>query len=102
MNDLSPKERISRVLEKKSVDRPPVICPGGMMNAAIVEVMTKTGHTLPEGHLRGDLMADLASYVHQNTGFENLGVPFCMASTRLAALSMLRQSAPAATISSQI
>ncbi|HEX3032688.1 MAG TPA: uroporphyrinogen decarboxylase family protein [Bacillota bacterium] len=78
MSDISPKERLIRVLEKKSVDRPPVICTGGMMNAAIVDVMNKTGHTLPEAHHDGGLMAGLANAVHENTGFENLGLPFCM------------------------
>lgn len=75
---LSPKERLTDTLQKKRVDRPPVICTGGMMNAAIVEVMNRTGHTLPEGHFRPDLMAGLATDVHIHTGFENIGLPFCM------------------------
>jgi len=50
MNPLAPRERLLGVLGKKLVDRPPVICTGGMMNAAIVEVMQKTGLTLPEAH----------------------------------------------------
>ncbi|MBJ6727983.1 uroporphyrinogen decarboxylase family protein [Geomesophilobacter sediminis] len=75
---LSPKERLLDTLEKKRVDRPPVICTGGMMNAAIVDVMNHTGHTLPEGHFRADLMAELAADVHDDTGFENFGIPFCM------------------------
>lgn len=78
MNDLSPKERIIRTFKKETTDRPPVICPGGMMNSAIVEVMNKTGHKLPEGHHDGKLMAEIASDVHENTGFENFGIPFCM------------------------
>ena len=78
MNDLSPKERIFRVFEKKTVDRPPVVCPGGMMNAAIVDVMKKTGHVLPDAHHEPDLMAALSRDVNENTGFENYGVPFCM------------------------
>jgi len=78
MNDLTPKERIFRSLNKQTVDRAPVICPGGMMNAAIVDVMNKTGHILPEGHHDSRIMAELANDVHQNTGFENFGIPFCM------------------------
>jgi [methyl-Co(III) methanol-specific corrinoid protein]:coenzyme M methyltransferase len=74
----SPKERLLRVLQKQGVERPPVICPGGMMNAAIVDVMRATGHTLPEAHHQGNLMEDLAYDVHELTGFENFGVPFCM------------------------
>jgi [methyl-Co(III) methanol-specific corrinoid protein]:coenzyme M methyltransferase len=49
-----------------------------MMNAAVVEVMEKTGHTLPAAHHQGALMADLAWDVYEKTGFENFGLPFCM------------------------
>jgi MtaA/CmuA family methyltransferase len=75
---LSPKERLLRVLNGQEVDRPPVICTGGMMNAAIVEVMNRTGNLLPAAHHEGGLMAALAGDIHQDTGFENLGIPFCM------------------------
>lgn len=78
MNDLTPKERIQRTFKKQTVDRPPIICPGGMMNSAIVEVMNKTGHKLPQGHHDSEIMAQLANDVHKNTGFENFGIPFCM------------------------
>ncbi|TWH46813.1 uroporphyrinogen decarboxylase family protein [Sporomusa sp. KB1] len=78
MDAFSPKERLLRVLNKQEVERPPVICPGGMMNSAIVDVMNKTGHTLPAGHHDATLMAELAHDVHENTGFENFGIPFCM------------------------
>lgn len=78
MSALTPKERLLRVLHREPSDRPPVICIGGMMNAAVVDVMKETGHTLPEGHFDRSLMADLASDVHNWTGFENLAIPFCM------------------------
>ncbi|MDR0569759.1 MAG: methylcobamide--CoM methyltransferase [Clostridiales Family XIII bacterium] len=78
MDDLSPKERISRAFDKKTVDRPPVVCPGGMMNAAIVEVMERGGNRLPEAHFSPELMAALSRDVREGTGFENYGVPFCM------------------------
>ncbi len=78
MSNYTEKERLLRVLHKESVDRPPVICTGGMMNAAIVEIMKKTGHTLPEAHLDAQRMADLALDIHEYTGFENIGIPFCM------------------------
>jgi [methyl-Co(III) methanol-specific corrinoid protein]:coenzyme M methyltransferase len=51
---------------------------GGMMNAAIVEVMEKTGHTLPEAHFSATKMAALAEAASEATGFENIGLPFCM------------------------
>jgi [methyl-Co(III) methanol-specific corrinoid protein]:coenzyme M methyltransferase len=78
MNELTPRERLLRVLQKEPVDRPPVICIGGMMNAAVVDVMKQTGHTLPEAHFDELRMALLALAVHNATGFENIGIPFCM------------------------
>lgn len=78
INELSPKERLMRVLARQRTDRPPVICPGGMMNAAIVDVMNKTGHSLPEAHHDQWLMGELSKDVQQYTGFENFGLPFCM------------------------
>jgi [methyl-Co(III) methanol-specific corrinoid protein]:coenzyme M methyltransferase len=79
MNDIfSPKERLLRSLNKQGTERPPVICPGGMMNAAIVDVMRKTGHTLPEAHHTAGLIENLAYDVSVQTGFENFGLPFCM------------------------
>lgn len=78
MSVLSARERLLKVLNKQKPDRPPVICTGGMMNAAIVDVMKETGHTLPEAHSDARLMARLAEDVSRYTGFENLGLPFCM------------------------
>jgi MtaA/CmuA family methyltransferase len=75
---MTPKERLLKVLQREAVDRPPVICTGGMMNAAIIEIMNSTGHQLPEAHTDCNLMAKLAADVHRFTGFENIGVPFCM------------------------
>ncbi|OPY90741.1 MAG: methylcobalamin:coenzyme M methyltransferase [Syntrophus sp. PtaU1.Bin208] len=76
MSSLSCKERLLGVLQKKKMDRPPVACTGGMMNAAIVEIMNGTGQTLPEAHFDDQLMAELAYAVHIQTGFENIGIPF--------------------------
>jgi MtaA/CmuA family methyltransferase len=78
MSSFSPRERLLRVLNNQPVDRPPVICTGGMMNAAIVQIMNITGNTLPAAHHQGGLMAALAGDIHEHTGFENVGVPFCM------------------------
>lgn len=78
MSSLTPKERLQRVLHKDEVDRPPVICTGGMMNAAIVDIMQETGITLPEAHFDAERMTALAQAVQSRTGFENIGVPFCM------------------------
>ena len=78
MDVLSPKERLLRSLKGEAVDRAPVICPGGMMNSAIVDVMKNHGNVLPDGHRDSKIMADLALDVQADTGFENVGIPFCM------------------------
>lgn len=78
MDQISPKERLFRAFDKKSIDRRPVICPGGMMNAAVVDVMTSTGHLLPAAHSDDQLMSELSYDVSRLTGFENFGLPFCM------------------------
>jgi MtaA/CmuA family methyltransferase len=78
MSDLGPRTRLLSTLRRQVVDRPPVICTGGMMNAAIVEVMEQSGHRLPEAHFSPTKMAALAEAVTEATGFENIGLPFCM------------------------
>ncbi|HWR09734.1 uroporphyrinogen decarboxylase family protein [Sporomusa sp.] len=78
MTVLTEKQRLLAVLSKQPADRPPVICPGGMMNAAIVDVMKSSNQTLPAAHSDAVLMANLAYAVHNLTGFENFGLPFCM------------------------
>ena len=75
---LSPKERLNRVLNKQDVDRPPCICPGGMMNMVIVDIMEESGIKFPEAHIDAQMMADLATAVYEKCCFENYGVPFCM------------------------
>ena len=75
---LNSKERLLTVLRGDKVDRPPVICTGGMMNAATVEIMNTTGHILPDAHSDAQLMAALAGDIYEQTGFENIGIPFCM------------------------
>ncbi len=72
---LTPKARLLKVLAGAVVDRPPVICPGGMMNAAVTEVvkaLSVNHNTTAEG------MVHAARAVYEKTGFENYGVPFCM------------------------
>ena len=76
--DTSPRERLARALSKKPVDRPPVVCLGGMMNAAIVDVMERTANPLPDAYDDPERMARLAADVAEYTGFENLALPFCM------------------------
>ncbi len=78
MSHFTEKDRLLSTLQREKADRAPVICTGGMMNAAILDVMNSTGHTLPEAHSDPVRMAALAEAVHTVTGFENIGLPFCM------------------------
>ncbi|MEN6325415.1 MAG: MtaA/CmuA family methyltransferase [Syntrophomonas sp.] len=72
------KDRLIKVLNGEHVDRPPCICPGGMMNMVTTEIMGKAGSQWPEAHRNPREMAKLARSVNDLTGIENLGVPFCM------------------------
>lgn len=78
MNDISPRERLLRVLDGRTVDRAPVICPGGMMNSATVDVIESCGLKFPEVHPDVDAMTKLSAAVEEKTGFENFGIPYCM------------------------
>lgn len=75
---LTPKERLNKVLSKEKTDRPPCICPGGMMNMVITEIMEEAHITFPQAHMNAQMMADLAAAVYEKGCFENYGVPFCM------------------------
>jgi MtaA/CmuA family methyltransferase len=72
---VSEKNRLLWALSGAKVDRPSVICPGGMMSAATTKILTQS----PQGfHQEARAMADAALAIRENSGFENLGVPFCM------------------------
>lgn len=75
---LTPKKRLQSVMEGKKTDRPPCICPGGMMNMVTADVMETVSVWLPQAHTDARMMADLARAVYDNGCFENYGVPFCM------------------------
>jgi len=74
----NPKERLEGAFAKRKQDRPPVVCMGGMMNAAVTEIVAPSASPLPAAHFDGTLMAKLAAEVRERTGFENYGIPFCM------------------------
>ncbi|MFD3157819.1 uroporphyrinogen decarboxylase family protein [Haloimpatiens sp. FM7330] len=72
---MNQKDRLLKALNGQKVDRPPVICPGGMMNAAVTEVV----ENISKNHnVDVDSMVEAAKKVYEITGFENYGVPFCM------------------------
>lgn len=78
------KERLLRVLWKKEVDRPPVICPGGMMNGCVSQILEKLEESDPDFNLNQKTIVEreqikkAAELTYELTGFENIGVPFCM------------------------
>ena len=47
---MNPKKRLKMSLNGERVDRPPCICPGGMMNMVTAELMERVGIYLPEAH----------------------------------------------------
>ena len=72
---MNEKERLLKVLRNEEVDRPPVICPGGMMNAAVTDILLN----IDKNHnCDCDSMVKAAKLVNEEIGFENYGVPFCM------------------------
>ena len=75
---MTEKERFFCVLHGEPTDRPPCICPGGMMNMITEEVMDRCGVSWPEAHTEAEQMAALALANYENGCFENVGVPFCM------------------------
>ncbi len=75
---MTPKERLLLALEGKKTDRPPFICPGGMMNMAVTEIMNRGGHGWPAAHTDPAIMAALTRDVVGLGKIENYGVPFCL------------------------
>lgn len=72
------KARLLNALQGKKTDRLPCICPGGMMNMVVTELMEKANIHWPEAHTDPVKMAGLAKAVYDYGCFENYGVPFCM------------------------
>ena len=73
---LNEKERLAKALKNEKVDRPPCICPGGMMNMITAELMDVAGIKWPEAHLNPKMMANFVIASYENKCFENVGVSF--------------------------
>lgn len=71
-------ERLNTALDGGTTDRPPCICPGGMMNMVTVGLQDEISVFFPEAHYDAEKMAALAKAVYDKGFFENYGVPFCM------------------------
>ena len=74
----TPRDRLTRALCREPVDRPPVICPGGMMTMATASAMRRVGRAWPAAHSDARAMAEIVLATRDETGLECLAVPFCM------------------------
>lgn len=72
------KERLINTLSGDVVDRPPCICPGGMMNMVTEDIVKDANRQFVDVHHDPVAMADVAARVYDSGCFENYGVPFCM------------------------
>lgn len=63
------------MLAGEKVDRPPVICPGGMMSACVTELLMGLD---ANQNLNSYAMAGISRKIYKEAGFENFGVPFAM------------------------
>ena len=75
---ITANERLKTVLDGQKADRPPCICPGGMMNMVTVGLQDEISVFFPDAHYDAQKMAALAKAVYDRGFFENYGVPFCM------------------------
>jgi MtaA/CmuA family methyltransferase len=71
-------ERVLKALQGATTDRPPFICPGGMMSMITIQAMQAMDADWPRCHTDAKEMSRLAQGVQELTGIENLGVPYCM------------------------
>ncbi len=75
---MNEKTRLLKALRKEPVDRAPFICPGGMMNMTVTDLMDAAESAWPDAHLDPEKMARLTLAANRLAGVENTGVPFCM------------------------
>lgn len=72
------RDRLLVALAGQALDRPPVICPGGMMTMGTASAMRSAGAFWPAAHSDARAMAGLVLATREETGLECLSVPFCM------------------------
>lgn len=75
---MNKKTRLLSILNGTKSDRPPVICPGGMMNPCVTELIQKHHIEFTKANADGKTMAALSKLVVDEKLFENYAVPFCM------------------------
>lgn len=72
------RSRLLRAMRGEGGDRPPVICPGGMMTMATLSAMARAGCRWPEAHSDAAQMARAVLATQKETDLECLSAPFCM------------------------
>jgi [methyl-Co(III) methanol-specific corrinoid protein]:coenzyme M methyltransferase len=75
MANMTPKERVLAALERKKLDRPPVIC---FTQIATVDAMDAVKVYWPDAHTDPHKMATLAAAPSKVFGFECVRLPFCL------------------------
>lgn len=75
---MNAREKVLEILAGNSPRAAAVICPGGMMSAAVIEVMDSCGAAWPEAHADAGKMAALAVAMRERSGFDSVALPFCM------------------------
>nr|WP_304364515.1 uroporphyrinogen decarboxylase family protein [Methanosarcina sp. KYL-1] len=71
---MTSRERVLAMLERKPVDRFPVIT-GSCM---VAEYINRSGGFWPEYHSNAEMMVDVAGMMHTDAGMDNIVVPFGM------------------------
>jgi len=73
-DNVSPKERLLRILNFRRVDRPAVI---GIIQSVTAEIMDSLGIYYRDAYSNAEKMAKLASTSWEILGLEAIGIPFC-------------------------
>lgn len=76
--ELTPKARLLNSLQGRSVDRPPVIIPGGMMAGTLAALVIGEGLGYPNPHTDPETMVRYSRLLQEQCGIDNFGVPLCM------------------------
>jgi [methyl-Co(III) methanol-specific corrinoid protein]:coenzyme M methyltransferase len=75
MANMTPKERVLAALDRKKLDRPPVVC---FTQIATVDAMDAVKIYWPDAHTDSHQMATLGAAPNKLFGFECVRLPFCL------------------------
>ncbi|MBC7107404.1 MAG: MtaA/CmuA family methyltransferase [Methanomassiliicoccales archaeon] len=74
-NGMKPRDRVLAALNRKPLDRPPVVC---FTQSATVDQMDAVGVYWPDAHTDPEKMATLAMAANKVFGLESARLPFCL------------------------